>query len=276
MRSRLLLRGLALAAALSAGGEATACFYTTPIPIMVDGRPPSQRQIAANQRLGRLFAAQRALAGGTDASAELAKMLVPNIRPVMLLHSDCGPMNENDLADGEETVEDWLAGTYLAGGGADRFAAVVRGRHDETFGPACNAEFRERFSAHLRRRLDARQLRASYLFLATRWRGEPAVSRAPRLIAFEGRTRRPPLRWVAANQWDDAQIARWLARKPAGRALKQAMDEFWAEATPLLDDSASACPAAVAAWPAVQARIVAEIEERYPAAARRMREAQPR
>lgn len=262
MGGRILLVGLALAAALSAGGAASACAY---VPITYVGGPPSARQLAAErERLARDLVRQRragaqaALARGVDAPAELARMLVPNIRPVPIERSDCGAENEIDMADGEEGIEAWLAGTYLAPY-SDEFAFMAWHYQGETLGRACNAEFRDRFAADLRRRLDARQLRATYLFLAARWSGSERPAR--RLVAFEDRGRRPPVRW---ESWYRRDIDRWTRRDGDGRALQRSLDDFWRENAPLLDDTARACPAAAARWPDMQARIVAEIEASNP------------
>jgi hypothetical protein len=158
MRGRILLGGLVLAAALSVSSEASACVW---LPVTYSGRPPSEREMAAErarearvQVRRRHPGAQAALAGGIDAPAELARMLVPNIRPVPIERSDCGPENEIDPGEGEEKIEDWLAGTYLVRY-SNEFAHMVWSYRGETLGPACNAEFRERFAAHLRGRLDA-------------------------------------------------------------------------------------------------------------------------
>lgn len=75
-----------------------------------------------------------------------------------------------------------------------------------------------------------------------------------RLVAFDGTTRRPPLRWL------DAGVSRWAARDPTGRILQGVIDDFWRESAPLLERTERACPAALAAWPATKARIVTEIE----------------
>jgi hypothetical protein len=42
------------------------------------------------------------------------------------------------------------------------------------------------------------------------------------------------------------------------------VDDFWRDNAALLETPDRACPAAVARWPAAQARIVAEIETRQP------------
>jgi hypothetical protein len=271
MRGRIFLGGLALAAALSVGSEASACAIN-PI-VRVGGPEPTARQLAAErERWARDLVRQRraaaaaALAGGVDAPMELARMLVPNIRPVPIERSDCGPENEIDIADGEERVEDWLAGTYLARY-SNEFAHMAWSYQGETLGPACNAEFRDRFAAYLRGRLDARQLSATYLFLAARWSGaEPPVRR---LVMFEDGRRRPPVKW---SSWYQAEIERWTRLNGDGRALQQALDAFWRDSAPLLEEPDRACPAAVARWPAAQARIVAEIEA-HSAFARRLRAA---
>jgi hypothetical protein len=269
MRSRIFLSGLALAAALAFGGEASACVF-----LSAGGPPPSAREMAAARarqlrvevRLRRPLA-EAALAGGIDASAELAKMLVPNIRPVPIERSDCGVENEIDIADGEEKIEDWLAGTYLAPYSSE-FAYMTWGYEGETLGRACNAEYRDRFAAHLRSRLDAAQLRASYLFLRSRWGGSGQL--VWRLVAFENRGRRPPVRWDTPYR---PEIERWTGGSAEGRALQQAVNDFWRDNAALLEEPLRACPAAVARWPAAQARIVAEIERNNPQLAARRRSA---
>jgi hypothetical protein len=262
MRLCSALATLGVALALPFGSEAAAC-----IPIAVAGPPQSDRERAESRRgwereaaIAGLAAARADLARGADPAARLAEMLVPNIRPIRIFRSDCGVENEIDLADGEETVDDWLAGTPYAGRG-EQFDFLFWSEERPTLGPTCNAEFRMGFAAFLRRRLSAGELRGAYLFLGRHW-GPPAneSNLRSRLVRFEGRTRRPPLRWHAGEGGGEASIRRWLRLMPTGRALKAALDDFWREAEPLLGDVSLACPAAAAAWPAQQARIVAEIE----------------
>lgn len=272
MRRCLLL--CAFAFALLAPGAASACVYeaTTRVQSWSSVGPVHVTQAQERRWFvqGRRIAADEALAEGTDPALLLGQLLVPNIRPVPIEHSDCGPTNEIDFGAGEERFSDWLAGTYLAGH-AELDASVIRvlASGGETLGRACNAEFRDRFAAYLRRRLDPGQLRASYLFLASRsdHPGRPVT----RLVRFEGDQRRPPVRWISRFNDD---IERWERRTAVGRAMKQALDDFWRENGPPLGDNASVCPAAVARWPAIQAQILADLERQY-AEVRRLRPPAP-
>ncbi|HEV7658437.1 MAG TPA: hypothetical protein VGO55_01200 [Allosphingosinicella sp.] len=108
-------------------------------------------------------------------------------------------------------------------------------------GPACNAEFRERFAAHLRGRLDAPRVRASYLFLAVRWSG--SARPVSRLVSFEDCRPRPPVRW---GTYYRPEIERWMRRTGEGRALRRAADDFWRDNAALLETPDRACPAALA------------------------------
>jgi hypothetical protein len=296
MRRRLVLAAFPLALALSLGSEARACMITTAVE--TEGRRVSeserrrdaraQARRAARERLARWSAAaEAALAGGYDISGALAEILVPNIRPVPIRPpQSCGSANEIDQAAGDEDVEDWLAGTgYEAW--ARTYDLIGPSWEGETFGPACNAEIRTRFADLLRRRLSEERRRDAYLFLAARiphWKGDPQPLRPVghfsyettgigRLVAFAGETRQLPIRWLPSSSGEQGDIARWLREHPSGVALQAAMDEFWRENGPLLDANESACPAALARWPSVQAQIVVPIEE---AIARNVPEPRPR
>jgi|GEM_PF-1855889 len=284
---------LALAMMLPLGSEAAACMWNAPLG---DDRTEAERERdrrAYARRAARVLlrertaAAQAALASGYDITGALAEMLVPNIRPVPVrLPQSCESANEYDPAGGDEDAEDWLSGTgYEAW--ASQYELIGPPWEGETLGPACNAEFRSGFAALLRRRMTEPQRQQAYLFLAARigdWKGDPQPLRPvghfdfeprgiSRLIAFEGETRRPPVRWLPSSSGDARDIGRWLRADPSGRALQRAMDEFWRESGPLLDSPQRACPAALARWPSVQRRIVAPIEE---AIRRNIRPPEPR
>ena len=290
MRVPLALAALAATLVLPFGSEAAACMWNYPLEVGESRMSDAERERRARRQARReareLFrarsaAAEAALAQGYDIVGALAEMLVPNIRPVPIQRSDsCGASNEIDLAEGEESVADLLVGTRFADW-AGRYLDFAPPWEGETIGPACNAEFRSRFAAVLRRRLTEPQLREAYLFLASRianWKGDPVplqtaghVAGDPRaisrLVAFEGHGRSLPVRWTADSYREVQRIRGWMARDPGGRALKAAIDEFWSESAPLLDAPEHACPAATARWPSVQAQIVAPLEAwvaRYP------------
>lgn len=264
MRLRTPLLALAIASALPFAGEAAACIYQ---PVVRIGPEPSARELAEEEaryerelRGGRRARAEAMLAVGADPATLLAEMLVPNIRPIRIRRSDCGPVNEIDPGPGEDTPEDWLRGTRLEGR-AEELAPIWRMDGRNTLGATCNGEFRGRFAAHLRHRLTARQMRESYLFLGSYW--EPP--RVPaglrwRLTRFAPGTRRPPVQWYEVGGQQAEEITRWTRRVATGRALNRAIEDFWRDAEPILDDTARACPEAAARWPAEQARLVDELE----------------
>lgn len=255
-----ILAGPLLLAAACAGGKAGACIYN---PVIYIGGKPSPSELRAREREGSVeeirigtLQARREWPGAAAGAKVLGELLVPNIRPVPIEQSDCGPTNEVDLADGEEEPNDLLAGTPYAGR-ADEFTDIFWGYEGSRPGSMCNAEVRDRFAVHLRRRLTPEALREAYVFLGAR---RPGTHLIVRMTAFDGRSRRLPLRWMGRDARTDEQVRRWLRRQPAGRALKSAADEFWAEAEPLLADSSLLCPDATAAWPAEQAPLVKQIE----------------
>lgn len=296
MRRRFALLALPLTLALPLGAEAQACVILYPVGSEDRRMSEGERRRAALAQARRdardllavrSAAAHDALASGYDVDGALAEILVPNIRPVPIRRpQSCESANEYDLASGDEDAEDWLAGT-----GYERWASVYLSIaplwEGETFGPACNAELRTRFAALLRRRLTEAQRSDAYLFLAARisnWKGDPQPLQPAghfwfeprgisRLVAFADETRRPPVRWNTSSSGAPGDIDLWLRTHPSGLALQGAMDEFWRENAPLLDTDESACPAALARWPSVQARIVAPIED---AIARNVPAPQPR
>jgi hypothetical protein len=267
------------------GSQAAACLYN---PVTVIGGPTykteAERERAEEKaRLdgwrerirGRRAAAEEAWRRGVDAPAELAEMLVPNVRPVPIGNSDCGPTNEVDFGAGEETFEDVLAGTDILAEAKGSAAIQREFGVAISFGRSCNTEFRGRFAMHLRRRLGSEDLRRAYLFLAARSRiPERAVAWQPlrRLMAFEGNSRLPPVRWVTEDWLQEKDIARWSTGTRTGRALGRAIDAFWREQAGALADTRQVCPKALEAWPAVQAPFAAAVAD-YVAARRRRREA---
>lgn len=255
--------GLGLAA--SANGEAAACVWL-PTTVVEVGKPQSEWERRAEEKRfsaqgvrQRRLAAERAWAAGVDGAAELADILIPNVRPVPIRRSSCGVENEIDHGEGEERHEDWLAGTRFAGK-AESFPRVLRHFDGETLGPTCNAEVRSRFAAFLGSRLTARQLRASYIFLIARGPDRDPSALVQRMMAFRGVMRRPPVHWLPRDRWQGAQIIRWTSRHPTGRALQAAVDAFWRENEPLLGSVERTCPVAAARWSVEQARLVSQIE----------------
>lgn len=186
MRARVLA-GALIALAASAGGQAKACFW---VGVTEFGDKPSQAELIAREKRASAEQirkgarkAKRDLAAGVDPAAALAQWTVPNIRPVPTQRSDCGPVNEIDLGEDEEGWEDWLAGTPYAGR-AEEFGRVLDVYRGPTLGRTCNAEVRDRFAAHLRRRLTPARMAEVYVFLAARRRDDSVVER---MTFFEGR-----------------------------------------------------------------------------------------
>ena len=271
---RFLAAWGAVAIFLPIGSQAAACLTN---PVTVIGGPTykteAERERAEEkarihewrERVGaRRANAEEAWRRGVDAPAELAEMLVPNIRPVPIGQSGCGPANEVDLAAGEESFEDILAGTDVLA--QAKGSAVIQREFGVaiSFGRSCNTEFRGRFAMHLRRRLGSDDLRRAYLFLAARSRiPERAEAWQPlrRLMAFEYSSRRPPVRWFTEDRVQEKDIARWSTGTRTGRALAGAIDAFWREQAGSLADTGQVCPEALEAWPAVQAPFAAAVAE---------------
>jgi hypothetical protein len=228
----------------------------------------AKREALATRRAAALEATKK-WRKGVDAPAELAQMLVSNVRPVPTLSVPCGGGTEElDYDLTPNTREAWLAGTRYAGR-SDDFGRIFRDFDGVPIGPACNAEVRGRFAEHLRRRLTADELRTAYTFLAAR---RPPAGRIQRVAAFAGESRRPPLYWVGGNYSQGEEMGRWLRTHPAGRALKRATDDFWAEAAALLADDDRTCPAAAARFRTDRAALIrlldAEEQRRAAKAAR--------
>jgi hypothetical protein len=247
MRAASLIALALLACGLPAAPAAACVFSLTEERL---GPPPTPEELAAEakreslaKRRAAALDAARAWRKGVDAPAELARMLVPNVRPVPTLSVPCGAGTEElDYDMTGKTREAWLTGTRYSGR-ADDFPRIFHDFDGALPDPACNAEVRRRFAEHLRRRLSADGLHSAYIFLAAR---RPPAWSIHRVTAFAGRSRRPPLYWVGGNASQAAEIGRWLRGQPAGRAVKRAADEFWAGAAPLLADDERTCPAAAA------------------------------
>lgn len=261
MRRLNLVRALIVAAAFFAG-EASACLRNA-VRVYIGGEPTVEeqraeaRQIAAYGLRLRTLEAKREWAGGIDAARELAELLVPNVRPVFIETSDCGD-GEVDEAGGvglDAVWHDWLSGTAYSGREKE-FSGILRSE-GVPLAWACNAEVRDRFAAYLRRRLSARELRDSYVFLAARRDRSLSLRR---LMAFQGKTRLPPLRWIPTGPGQWVEIQRWQQRQSVGRALAAAIESFWEETTPSLADTARTCPGTYAAWRSDQAAAVKQID----------------
>ena len=218
---------------------------------------------AAETRRLLLEERERERKGAVDHAAELAELLVPNIRPIFIERSDCGIEGEYDYANGELTPQseyrDLVAGTSLAGSDMDEFGRILR-EDAYAFGPACNAEFRRTYAAWLRRSLSPEHLVPAWRFLAARQRMIGTYGpRYHRLVRFEGGKRVPPVRWEPADFWLRGQIDRAIRFTAWGRSLAAAADAFWAEQGPRLADDKQACPAAFAEWTEFRTRMVARM-----------------
>ncbi|MBV9984200.1 hypothetical protein, partial [Bradyrhizobium sp.] len=199
--------------------------------------------------------AEQAWRAGADAPAALAEMLVPDIRAVTAAAGPCGAGGL--IWTPEKTVfEEWLASTRYAGR-ASEFQRQLRDYAGGPLAPDCDAEVRQLFAEHLRRRLTPGELRAAYVFLTVR---RPGYGRSDRIGAFAPHSVRPPLYWSGGDWEETMQIRGWLRTNPDGRALRRATHAFWAETAPLLADDSRLCPAAVARRRAEQAELVRRID----------------
>lgn len=270
---RLILLSLSAFAA----APASACFITGPIcmgdkiechPSPDERRAREHRSSTEETRRQTVDALDRLRTGKADPAAELAEALVPNIRPVRIQTSDCGPVNEIDHGAGRESLESVFAevagGTQPPGAQWSDYDDLFRIDDIYPFGERCNAEYRARFAAHLRRTLSPERLRQAWLFLNSRRRSDRnGFLGYYRLIMFEDQARTPPVRWIFPNEWIRKETLGALRRTKWGPDLQAAADAFWGRNSADLADDARACPAAAAEWAAVRAQLRAKMPEKY-------------
>lgn len=208
-------------------------------------------------------ASERLASGDVDVVGELAELLVPNIRPVLIERSSCGPEGEIDFADGEPRFLGMeLRSDYrLRNVGSRTFRnAVVNSTIGSSFGGMCNSEFRRRFADWLESELSEEDLRDSWRFLVARKRERGLFgSIYGRLMAFDRNTRQPPVRWVGADQWISRDIERFVSRRSTGRSLATAISGFWAANSELLVSDELACPTTSQEWEEEKERLVSAI-----------------
>lgn len=271
-KARRLL--LCIAAALPAGfaaPPASACVF---LPVVCVGSEPEcnpspdelharQLRWSAEETRSRLAEARNRLRRGqVDFAAELAELLVPNIRPIVTQFSDCGPEGEIDYGAGRVTPEAVFqavtAGTPLAGSAMGDFAALLRREALSPLGPACNLEFRQGFAAFLRQSVNAEDLTQAWLFLSARQRTHGTYgSLYHRLVRFDGSARTPPVHLALAHPWLRDEVAGALRRTSWGRSIAAAANVFWASHAAELADDARACPTAAAEWAGARQRLIA-------------------
>lgn len=278
----LILASLASTAAALAPAPAAACVLLPDScigsrsfckPSAAERRRQERR--ASKEETGRRSAEarKRLASGGVDMAAELSELLVPNVRPVEIQQTSCGPMGEIDYAEGHETIEArfeaLVAGTPLAGQPMDGFGRVLREEEDLRIGEACNAEFRRGFAAWLRQALRPDDLRDAWLFLAARQRTDSDYGPVyHRLTRFGGKARTPPVVWMARNEWLQSEITRALGVTPWGQSLGPVLDSFWAQHSAQLGDETRLCPEASERWAKIRQRVVPKLiaidQERRP------------
>jgi hypothetical protein len=243
-----------LLAILPAG--ANACVWL-PVPEQsrAEKRHWSREQTKERQR----EASQRLVSTDVNFASELAEILVPNIRPVRLSYSSCGPEGEIDFAGGADEKSDGLTDdTRLKGVDLSDFRRVLREFDGETLlGPSCNAEFRGRFATWLRTKLADNELRTTWLFLTARTRERGTYGSVyHRLMSFDVSTRRPPIRWWGQDEWIRKDIDRFNKKNAVGPRLSNAMSAFWAQQEPTMASDELVCPQAVASWQNDRERLI--------------------
>ena len=281
---RILFAAAAVAASAAGASSASACVWLPVTCIGENGGPcpveTAEQRIArdeaesADETRRRLDDARdRLRAGNVDLAAELSELVVPNVRPVQVVNSDCGPMGEVDFGAGAESPETLfnrlVAGTQLEASNFDDLPPSLLRRELIGFGEPCNAEFRRSFAAHLRQALAGRHLRRAWLFLQAR-RHHGGYRR---LVRFEGEERTPPWIWQASAHWLTDEIRQFARTDPSGRRLAEAVESFWTEHARDLGDDERLCPATAAEWATLRARLVPELVTALEA---RRRRSQPR
>jgi hypothetical protein len=215
----------------------------------------SSDQIVDRANLARVELSE----GKADIPADLAELLVPNVRPIYIEYSMCDGGIETDFAGDNDHVSKGLdlqfkmlvTGTLLEPQEYSNFVLPQQIRTGENMipypGDDCNPEFRVGFSRFLTARHSKGQLEAIWLFLKPR--DLSRNSKIRRLMSFDRRSRVPPVRW---DTYSDTRITKdirkWLT-KPEGKALQASIDDFWRVQGPLLTNDAAICPNAATAWP---------------------------
>jgi len=235
-------------------------------PTPAERRLQERRSSAEETRRLTLDALGRLRKREANPAAELAEILVPNVRPVRIEVSDCGPVNEVDPAEGRETIESIfaeVAGAQAAGAEWSHYDNLFRIDDIYPFGERCNAEFRGRFAEFLRRSLSPDRLREAWIFLSARRRDSMMGWLAyHRLVMFESRARTPPVRWIFPNEWIRKETLGALRRTEWGPALASATAAWWSLHGEDMKDDSSACPAAASEWARERARLRARMPEK--------------
>lgn len=190
----------------------------------------------------------RLISESVNFAAELAELLVPNVRPIRLEWSSCGPAGETDFAGGIRGVSDIVADM----GGEPRLAhidstdyfSVIRQFDGETIlGQSCNSEFRSKFSAFLKKNMTEDDLRSAWRFLTARKRNRATFGPVyTRLMTFDRGSRWPPVHWWGQDEWIREDIDRFVKKDISGRRLAEQISAFWAEREPSLEVDESVCP----------------------------------
>lgn len=207
-------------------------------------------------------AARRLKSEQVAVADELAELLVPNIRPVQLTFTDCGPEGEIDFAGGISTPQELTgilsADPRLKDVDVSAYAGIIRrSAGDIVSGPNCNGEFRRRFAEWLANTMSRTDLESAWLFLVSRKRETNSRGSVyGRLIRFSGDTRRPPVLWWGTDQWIDKDINRFVRRDRVGNALDRTMTTFWGQYADSLDRDDLVCPVAATASAADRTRVI--------------------
>ena len=237
-----------------------------PVPLLSDAE---KAHLSREQTQRQLKEAQKHLTSGSvDVLEDLSELLVPNIRAVSLMFSDCGAEGEVDFAGSRELADPAFGirdDPRLAGVNLIHYRHEIRVFAGESsLGPTCNAEFRSHFSESLKAKLSRQDLEQIWLFLTARKReGGVYGGVYSRLVVFEGDTRSPPVRWWGADQWIIKDLTRFVAKERRGRELAQAMDDFWQQNGQALGNDDLVCPKSAMQWRLDRDRLVnAILQER--------------
>ena len=221
----------AMGAAMLIAAPAHACVRSVFTETL--GKPLSKRaqarydaQVARRvraERVARFTAVVRT--GRADIATEIADMLIPNVRAVVIDRSSCGEASEYDMLgeiDRATSNEDVFDGTEFEG--LDPLANGRLFRADFARDPwACNTEVRGHFAALLRKRLAPAKLDAAYVNLAVEreqfhTEGLFQMPNHFRFYRFTGPLRAPP---VVRDGGPDDVLA-------PGRPIAKIVAKFWA------------------------------------------------
>ena len=248
MTSRLPIIGIALAAiGMTVCGPSAACTWLPVTYVTKDGKPPSERFLAARRKADARREAAYRLAelrkdvrtGRVDPAIALADLLIPNIRETKISTDSCGRAIDERAVDlSPEAQSDlWFKGTELEGIDLEHVPAAFRRALWGGYADACNVEFRAGFANVLRKRVRRSMLDSAYVTLTQRRGGVFS-----RYYVMASDRLAPPV--LAQYPLYPGLWPHFRDILGPSRPISRAVADFWVENSARMAADAAACPVA--------------------------------